>query len=1010
MVDSIAFRTRARTIDHLGREQIADCPTAISELWKNSYDAYATKAELHIFDGENENLINSSSVCALVDNGHGMSRDEFERKWLTVGTDSKLLDKKVDDLDKCDLSEVRPKQGQKGIGRLSCATLGKLLLIVSKRKNSPFVAALIDWRLFENPFLLLHDIQVPVVEFEKKEDLIDLQSELFNKLIGNLWADSSDELRSLRVEEAWSEFSIQEMSALTKKEKAAISNKKMTTKSRIEDTVLSQSFSSRHFSSWDVWNGKSEHGTAMFIAGIHNDLDSQLIPKQNRDGTQERGSELLRAKLLNFVDPYAEKEASNVRNFKTLVYAWNGKLRRPIIDAKEGLTKAHFDDLEHIVEGHVDEKGVFTGRVKSFGKWNEKVLIEPKVKYKTTKATRFGPFDIRFGAYEGNRSTSTLSDDQHAEYEKKAKEFSGFLIHRDGLRVMPYGVESNDFFEVEKRRSINAGDYVWSNRRIFGRIKISREENPNLKDKAGREGFIDNNASKIFREIVENILIDVAFRFVGKRSSIRKPILDKIKKERAKQKLEKDRQELIKNQLKSLKLEIENNSPKLEELILDLGEMAKSLAKGLFLESKQASLDCKNRVNTLGSRLSALTLRETVPHKLRTVEKLYKAYKENEEIAQGFIKQLDSSVNAALARYSKNEEYDTAIKIYESKLDQLNLKIRALDVQGREVLEAETFGFSKVVKECQSIYINLMADSLKALKTKKVSFDVVLEKLDKNYLQGEYEVIQRLTPYVTGLENIKQQIDLEGLAIHGLNEAEKWKDEVGRLHQLAQLGITVEVIGHEMEGLDSSIMTGLKALEGAKFNKAEQLQYKNILDSQRQLTDKWRFLSPLKLSGEKYEKDISGEEIFVYVNNYFTNSFESDDIDFDATPAFRDSRLYEQPARIFPVFINLVNNSRYWVKYSEQEEKKIVLDIIGNQVVVADNGPGVSKQDYDQLFTIFFSRKQRGGRGIGLYLCRQNLRAGGHSIRYAVDPSEKILSGANFIMDFRGITSGRTTK
>lgn len=34
MVISAAFQTRARTIDHLGREQIADCPTAISELWK----------------------------------------------------------------------------------------------------------------------------------------------------------------------------------------------------------------------------------------------------------------------------------------------------------------------------------------------------------------------------------------------------------------------------------------------------------------------------------------------------------------------------------------------------------------------------------------------------------------------------------------------------------------------------------------------------------------------------------------------------------------------------------------------------------------------------------------------------------------------------------------------------------------------------------------------------------------------------------------------------------------
>lgn len=32
MTQHVTFQTRARTIDHLGREQIADCPTAISEL------------------------------------------------------------------------------------------------------------------------------------------------------------------------------------------------------------------------------------------------------------------------------------------------------------------------------------------------------------------------------------------------------------------------------------------------------------------------------------------------------------------------------------------------------------------------------------------------------------------------------------------------------------------------------------------------------------------------------------------------------------------------------------------------------------------------------------------------------------------------------------------------------------------------------------------------------------------------------------------------------------------
>ena len=37
------FRTMARAVDLLGKNQIADLPTAITEIWKNGYDAYGDK-------------------------------------------------------------------------------------------------------------------------------------------------------------------------------------------------------------------------------------------------------------------------------------------------------------------------------------------------------------------------------------------------------------------------------------------------------------------------------------------------------------------------------------------------------------------------------------------------------------------------------------------------------------------------------------------------------------------------------------------------------------------------------------------------------------------------------------------------------------------------------------------------------------------------------------------------------------------------------------------------------
>ena len=131
MASSVTFQTRARTIDHLGREQIADCPTAISELWKNAYDAYAKRVELHLFDSD-------TKVAAIFDDGHGMNRQEFETKWLTVGTESKTNGFEIPEKDRNGLPP-RPKQGQKGIGRLSSAALGPLLLLISKRKVIYFI-------------------------------------------------------------------------------------------------------------------------------------------------------------------------------------------------------------------------------------------------------------------------------------------------------------------------------------------------------------------------------------------------------------------------------------------------------------------------------------------------------------------------------------------------------------------------------------------------------------------------------------------------------------------------------------------------------------------------------------------------------------------------------------------------------------------------------------------------------------------------------------------------------
>lgn len=47
------FKTRARALDLLGRQQIAGIPTAINELIKNAHDAYADRFDIDFLRKEN---------------------------------------------------------------------------------------------------------------------------------------------------------------------------------------------------------------------------------------------------------------------------------------------------------------------------------------------------------------------------------------------------------------------------------------------------------------------------------------------------------------------------------------------------------------------------------------------------------------------------------------------------------------------------------------------------------------------------------------------------------------------------------------------------------------------------------------------------------------------------------------------------------------------------------------------------------------------------------------------
>lgn len=983
MVEDVSFQTRARTVDHLGREQIADCPTAISELWKNAYDAYSRNVALNIFDGD-------IPVAALVDDGHGMSREEFSERWLVLGTNTKASGDEVPIEDRDGLP-YRVPQGQKGIGRLSSAYLGPLLLVASKRIGMPFVAALIDWRLFENPFLLLQDIKIPVIEANSKNDLVKLLPNMFDRLMGNIWGDQSDTSRNERLKLAWDSF-----------DKLEKNEEKEITREKIEKTIIETAFCERHFQSWSVWSEKSKKGTALFIGDIIFDLSSLLSNNPSEDSQIQSRDKMFKT-LSCFVDPYSDYGEDSIEKdvdvFKYSVTAWNGNYERNFISKEREFGLSELENLEHVLDGHVDTNGIFRGRVKSFGQWLPgEVEIIPEGDLPKRSDTKVGPFEVRIGSYEYEERNTTLSKEILAMVKEQAEKYSGLMLFRDGLRIMPYGREDNDFFEIEARRSKHAGREFWQARRMFGRIALSRIENSNLRDKAGREGLIVNRAANVFRDLVINILMVAARRYYGTDSDIRDNTLPAIQLKYKEQKALEEQKKLKKKKLKDFRTNLRKNAPELSEILSDLIDLSNNFDQIQSDLSEDMLLNIREKVIKLIEALTPLAL-GPAPAKLGSLEEEYREYRNLQKQIQTHYSELKIKIDQSLEKLNPKEPRQIAYSELSRHAAFLHNRIKLWVKKASSILESEQLRIKDLADSRNKLFHSRMLPILDDVENERMSLNHAFDELAKEKERQDFENSELFEPYIFALESLKESIDIAGIASFSEDQISELREEVERLNSLAQLGITVEILGHELETLDTTISRNLNEMPNEIKNTTA---FQTLLHAHEDLMNRLRFLSPLKLSGDKTRKWISGKDIQNYIIEFFGDVLAKNNVSLESSPSFQQFRVYEQPARLYPVFLNLVNNARYWVCRSEKSERKILLDAYNEQVLVADDGPGVEEDDFKYLFSLFFTRKIRGGRGVGLYLCRANLASGGHTIQYITNPDEKSLPGANFVITFKG--------
>jgi signal transduction histidine kinase len=228
--------------------------------------------------------------------------------------------------------------------------------------------------------------------------------------------------------------------------------------------------------------------------------------------------------------------------------------------------------------------------------------------------------------------------------------------------------------------------------------------------------------------------------------------------------------------------------------------------------------------------------------------------------------------------------------------------------------------------------------------------------------------------------------------------------QVARTEQLAGVGLSVETASHDL------IAAGTEALRLARQIVGEL----RLLDLTREpvfgiasalvtqlefISGRFRDVQGLFVSTRQKQAKLDVLQLVRRVKSMYSSLHKESEIDFEV--AGNSLIVTTTEGAILQCVINLVDNATYWLMTSPHKPRllRVYVDDPAT-LVVTDNGPGVKPQDEPFVFEPFYSGKGDAGKGLGLYIARQNGLRSGFDVQLEKPLDDRALPGATFTIRF----------
>jgi C4-dicarboxylate-specific signal transduction histidine kinase len=545
---------------------------------------------------------------------------------------------------------------------------------------------------------------------------------------------------------------------------------------------------------------------------------------------------------------------------------------------------------------------------------------------------------------------------------------------------------------------------------MFGAVEISSLGNPRLRDKASREGLLDNVAFREFKAILENFLMQTAadfFRtggghaadFMAEKARLRKQ--EQERRQAAARMAERRSRFAAKVQTRLDELESGRAEQQLDAVVTRLRRQLQDDPATPVDRLGELERAARAQIQSIADRL---VLAE--PEGLGLTEEQNRDLLEYRAREQAFrVRALPAATEqiVALVEQAAGQASHQALA---------DARLAGFDEQTGLALQVVREAGEQTRSDLDVVAAHVQQEVLRRVESAELTVRQVRAQLALAAGGGAEQqrvltqVHEETREHGTALETLRARLR-QVLDDRSAQEARLLQERLLGLEQqvdtdvdLLLLGQAVQVIDHELEQTVGAARHALAQLRpSVRTDPRLRAGVEAASSAFEHLDGYLRLFTPLQRRLRRQRTDIPGTRIVTFLDSLLSERMRRHQVRLGSSRAFRQSVTHGFASTFLPVFVNLVDNAVHWAASTHPDGGGVVeldTDADGDgDLLVRDNGPGVRERDMDVIFASGFTRRT-GGRGLGLTISQNALRREGWSL--TVDPPDPGRPGATFRM------------